>query len=61
VIEDEVFGKDNFQNDIAVKRIYKNFTNQGRVSLQIATDSLLLYFKTGSTKFGTVVKSVAYD
>jgi adenine-specific DNA-methyltransferase len=51
VIADEIFGKENFQNDIAVKRIYKNFTNQGRVSLQIATDSLFLYFKSKETAF----------
>src|SRR6266481_4270302 len=29
VIGDEVFGKENFRNDIAVKRIYKNVTAQG--------------------------------
>ncbi|MBI1924156.1 site-specific DNA-methyltransferase [Candidatus Poribacteria bacterium] len=51
VIADEVFGKKNFQNDIAVKRIYKNFTNQGRRSIQIATDSLLLYFKSEQAHF----------
>ncbi len=51
VIADEVFAKENFQNDIAVKRIYKNFTNQGRRSIQIATDSLLLYFKSDTTHF----------
>ncbi len=51
VIADAVFGKENFQNDIALKRIYKNFTNQGGVSLQIATDSLLLYFKSEKSRF----------
>ena len=51
LIADEVFGKNNFQNDIAVKRIYKNLTNQGKKSLQIATDSLLLYFKSEKGKF----------
>ncbi len=51
IIGDEVFGKENFQNDIAVKRIYKNFTNQGKVSIQLATDSLFLYFKSDKTRF----------
>ena len=51
IVADEVFGKENFQNDIAVKRIYKNFTNQGRVSIQLATDSLFLYFKSEKTRF----------
>jgi adenine-specific DNA-methyltransferase len=51
VIADEVFGKDNFQNDIVLKRIYKNLTAQGRISLQIATDSLLLYFKSNASRF----------
>lgn len=51
IIADEVFGKENFQNDIALKRIYKNFTNQGKKSIQLATDSLLLYFKSDKTQF----------
>lgn len=51
VVADEIFGKENFQNDIALKRIYKNFTNQGRRSIQLATDSLLLYFKSPKTEF----------
>ena len=51
IIADEVFGKENFQNDIAVKRIYKNFTNQGKVSIQLATDSLFLYFKSEKSRF----------
>jgi adenine-specific DNA-methyltransferase len=54
VIADEIFGKDNFQNDIALKRIYKNFTNQGRRSIQIATDSLFLYFKSDKTRFQNI-------
>jgi adenine-specific DNA-methyltransferase len=51
IVADEVFGKENFQNDIAVKRIYKNFTNQGKVSIQLATDSLFLYFKSEKSRF----------
>lgn len=51
VTADEVFGKNNFQNDITLKRIYKNLTNQGKRSLQIATDSLFLYFKSEKGMF----------
>ncbi len=51
VIADKVFGKENFQNDSAVKRIFKNLTNQGKKSIQLATDSLLLYFKTDKGRF----------
>lgn len=54
IIADEIFGKENFQNDIALKRIYKNFTNQGKKSIQLATDSLLLYFKTDKTIFNDI-------
>lgn len=51
LLSDEVFGKSNFKNEIVLKRIYKNFTNQGEKSLQLATDSLFLYFKTEKGKF----------
>ncbi len=51
LIADEVFGKKNFQNEIILKRIYKNLTLQGKRSLQIATDSLFLYFKTDKCLF----------
>jgi adenine specific DNA methylase Mod len=43
LIADEVFGRDAFQNEIVVKRIFKNVTGQGRVSIPLATDSLFLY------------------
>jgi len=58
VIADDVFGKGNFQNDIALKRIYKNLTGQGRVSLQIATDSLFLYFKSDNSRFYDISQSL---
>ncbi|MFC2006516.1 DNA methyltransferase [Chloroflexota bacterium] len=40
VIADEIFSKNNFQNEIVVKRIHKNVTQQGRISIPLATDSL---------------------
>ena len=51
IVADEIFGKEFFQNDIAVKRIFKNVTSQGKVSIPLATDSLLLYFKSEDTRF----------
>ena len=51
VIADEIFGKDLFQNEIVVKRIFKNVTSQGKVSIPLATDSLLLYFKSDESGF----------
>ena len=51
LIADEVFGRDLFQNEITVKRIFKNITGQGRVSIPIATDSLFLYFRTDEARF----------
>jgi len=51
IIADEVFGKSNFTNEIIVKRIYKNLTNQGKVSIPIATDSLYVYLFGIDSKF----------
>ena len=51
VLADEVFGKDFFQNEIIVNRIHKNVTEQGSISIPLATDTLLLYFKSQETKF----------
>lgn len=46
VMLDEVFGKDSFQSEIVINRIKKNVTEQGKVSLPTATDSLFVYFKS---------------
>jgi adenine-specific DNA-methyltransferase len=58
LVADELFGKHNFQNEITLKRIYKNLTNQGQRSLQLATDSLFLYFKTEKGKFYEVEQTL---
>lgn len=55
LIADDIFGKDNFQNEIVVKRIFKNVTGQGRISIPLATDSLFLYFKSPDTKFSNTL------
>ena len=51
LIADEVFGRKSFQNEITVKRIFKNVTGQGRVSIPLATDTLFLYFRTDQAQF----------
>ena len=55
LIADEVFGRDSFQNEITVKRIFKNVTGQGRVSIPLATDSLFLYFRTDQARFANTL------
>lgn len=51
VISDEVFGKSTFSNEIVVNRIHKNVTQQGKISIPIATDSLFLYMFGVDSKF----------
>ena len=51
IVADEIFGKELFQNEIVVKRIFKNVTSQGKISIPLATDSLLLYFRSEDTRF----------
>ena len=51
IIADEIFSKNNFQNEIVVKRIHKNVTQQGRISIPLATDSLFVYFKTERARY----------
>lgn len=58
LIADEVFGKNNFQNEIVVKRIHKNVTNQGKISIPLATDSLFVYFKTMSATYKNIYKKL---
>jgi len=58
IILDEVFGKNNFQNEIIVNRIKKNVTQQGRQSIPTATDSIFLYFKSEYSKLLDVFKKL---
>ena len=58
VIADEIFGKSNFQNEMVVKRIHKNVTQQGKVSIPLATDSLFVYFKTDRAKYRNTNKKL---
>jgi adenine-specific DNA-methyltransferase len=51
LIADEVFGKDNFRNEIVINRIHKNVTQQGKISIPIATDSLYCYSRSSESEF----------
>ncbi len=55
LVADEVFGREAFQNEIVVKRIFKNVTGQGRVSIPLATDSLFLYFRSDAAQFASTL------
>jgi len=55
---DEVFGKENFQNDLIVNRIKKNVIQQGRQSIPTAVDSIFLYFKSINSKLINVFKKL---
>lgn len=57
VLADEVFSKDLFQNEIIVNRIHKNVTEQGSISIPLATDTLLLYFRSSQTRFFEIMKT----
>ncbi len=59
LIADEIFGKSNFQNEIVVKRIYKNITKQGRISIPIATDSIFVYFKSIDAHYFDIYKRLS--
>ena len=58
VVADEVLGKSNFHNEIVVNRIHKNVTQQGQISIPIATDSLFLYAKTPDAEFVEIKKKL---
>ncbi len=56
-ILDEVFGYDNFRNEIVVKRTRKNFIEKGKFkSLNVAYDSIYVYAKEKHTMNPVYVK-----
>jgi adenine-specific DNA-methyltransferase len=59
VLADEVFSKELFQNEIIVNRIHKNVTGQGKISIPLATDTLLLYFRSSESRFFDIKRKLA--
>jgi len=52
LVLDEVFGNDNFRNEIVVKRVQKNFVEGEYVkSMNNAYDTIFLYSKSNTPKF----------
>ncbi len=58
VIMDDIFGKENFRNEIVTRRINKNLTKQFDKlnSLNLFGDSVYVYAKTSSVKFNAPTK-----
>ena len=57
-ILDSLFGSDNFLAELLVQRIRKNVTNQGRITLPLANDSLFLYTNTDNYIFNNPYKKL---
>jgi len=58
MIADEVFGQDNFQNEIVVNRIKKNVTEKGRRTIPNAVDYLYIYFKSLQAEYKNVLRQL---
>ncbi len=56
VIMDEIFGKENFRNEIVVSRIKKSDKNAKRFNY--ATDSIYLYNKSSNFIFNSIMKKL---
>ncbi len=61
VLLDEIFGKENFRNEISVRRKIKNLQNQfdSVKQLNVAFDSVFWYSKNSDTRFKPPMKKVA--
>lgn len=61
ILLDEIFGKNNFRNEINVKRTAKHTAMQFEKvkSLQVATDSIFVYAKSDSTVFNKPYKEAS--
>lgn len=59
IIMDEIFGKDNFRNEIIVRRIHKNVRERERVpSLNVAIDYILFYAKSSGHLISPAIKEL---
>ena len=59
IIMDEIFGKDNFRNEIIVRRIHKNIRERERVpSLNVAVDYILFYAKSSEHLIEPAIKEL---
>ena len=59
IIMDEIFGKDNFRNEIIVRRIHKNVRERERVpALNVAIDYVLFYSESSEHLIDPAIKEV---
>lgn len=58
VICDEIFGKDSFINEVIINRIRKNVTNQGKLTIPNAVDSLYVYSKNPNWGYYNIDKKL---
>lgn len=61
VILDEIFGKENFRNEIIVRRTAKHTVHQFEkiTSMQVSQDIILLYSKSEKTKFSPPLREAS--
>lgn len=59
IIMDEIFGKENFKNELVVNRIKKNVTIKGRRNIPTQTDSIYVYAKTELGTYIDVLKRLS--
>ena len=59
VIMDEVFGKENFRNELTVNRVKKNVTVKGRRTIPNATDSIFVYGVGDRSDFYNIKKKLS--
>lgn len=59
IVMDEIFGRENFRNEIIVRRIHKNIRERERVpSLNVGVDYILFYSKSEDHTINPAVKEV---
>ncbi|MBI2486727.1 MAG: site-specific DNA-methyltransferase [Deltaproteobacteria bacterium] len=55
---DQIFGNENFKNELIINRIKKNVTEKGRRNIPAQTDSLFVYSKTESGEYINILKKL---
>lgn len=55
---DKIFGNDNFEAELLVQRIRKNVTEQGKITLPLANDSIFVYSNSQRSVFANPYKKL---
>jgi adenine-specific DNA-methyltransferase len=59
IVMDEVFGKENFQNEFVVNRVKKNVTDKGKRTIPNAVDNVYVYFKSPKSHYVDILKKLS--